>query len=209
MSMNVMDLLQGQLPDSLVEQLSQQIGGANPQQTATAASGVVNTLISALANNASSTEGANALTNALERDHDGSVVDNIMDILSGNAQPQNERALNGAGIINHILGDRQNNAMNMISQVSGLDQNKIGNLMMTLAPIVMGLLGRQKREQGLDANGIFDLLNGTVRQQQSSGNPLMDMATRFLDQDGDGSMVDDLLGGIGKKFLGNLFGGSR
>lgn len=202
-----MDLLQGQLSDGLVNQLSNQLGGADREQTATATTGIVNTLLTALAKNASTPEGANALNNALERDHDGSLVNNLMDFLGGNHQVENPKTTNGTGILDHILGDRQNSAIHMISQMSGLNNGQTGSLMTTLAPIIMGLLGQQKRQQGLDANGIFDLLNGTVTQQRSSGNPLMDMATRFLDKDGDGSMVDDLLGGIGKKFLGNLFGG--
>ncbi len=35
----------------------------------------------------------------------------------------------------------------------------------------------------------------------------MDMATRFLDKDGDGSMMDDVAGMVGKGLLSKLFGG--
>lgn len=204
--MNVMDLLQGQLSEGFIDQLSQQIGGADRQATATAASGIMTTLMGALAKNASTPEGANSLANALDNDHDGSVLDNLMGILGGDTQPQNERALNGLGILNHILGDRQGNATDMISNMSGLNTSQTSSLMTVLAPVVMGFLGQQKRQQGLDVGGIASLLMNNVSSNRGS-NPLMDMATRFLDQDGDGSVVDDILGGIGKKFLGNLFGG--
>ncbi len=199
-----MDLLQGQLPEGLVDQLSQQIGGAEKEQTATAASGIVNTLVSALARNASSQEGASALSNALDRDHDGGILNNLMGMLSGNVQPQNERAANGTGILNHILGDRQGGVSNMVSQMSGLNNNQTSQLMTMLAPIVMGMLGKTKRENGLNEGGLASLLNGTVTQQQSSSNPTMNLVTSFLDSDGDGSIVDDVAN-MGMKFLGGLF----
>lgn len=199
-----MDMLQGQLPAGLVDQLSQQIGGADREQTATAASGIMNTLVSALARNASSQEGAASLANALDRDHnDGGVLNNLMGMLSGNVQPQNERAANGAGILNHILGDRQGGVSNMVSQMSGLNGGQTSQLMTMLAPMVMGMLGKTKQENGLDVSGLASLLNGTVSQQKQS-NPTMNLVTSFLDQDGDGSIVDDVAS-MGMKFLGGLF----
>lgn len=202
--MDLMGLLQGQLSEGMLDQLSQQIGGADKQQTAAAASGIISTLMGGLAKNASSQEGASALSNALDRDHDGSILDDMMGMLSGNTQPNNSSMLNGAGILNHILGNKTNGAVNMISQMSGLDSSKTGNLMSLLAPVVMGALGKTKKEQGLDVSGIASLLSGTM-SQQSSQDPTMGLITKFLDADGDGSIIDDVAG-IGMKFLGGLFG---
>lgn len=204
MSANLMDLLQGSLPSGMIDQLSQQLGGANKQQTAAAASGIVTTLMGALAKNASSTEGAQALDNALERDHDGSILDDVMGMLTGNAQVNNSSMLNGTGILNHVLGNKQSGAVDMISKLSGLDSSKTGSLMAMLAPVVLGALGKAKRQQGLDVAGIASLLSGTVSAQQQN-NPTMNLVTSFLDADGDGSIVDDVAN-MGMKILGNFFG---
>jgi len=204
MSANLMDLLQGSLSSGMIDQLSQQLGGANKQQTAAAASGIVTTLMGALAKNASSTEGAQALDNALERDHDGSILDDVMGMLTGNAQVNNSSMLNGTGILNHVLGNKQSGAVDMISKLSGLDSGKTGSLMAMLAPVVLGALGKAKRQQGLDVAGIASLLSGTVSAQQQN-NPTMNLVTSFLDADGDGSIVDDVAN-MGMKILGNFFG---
>lgn len=206
---NLFDLLHGQLDENVVSQLSNQIGGASPEQTATATQGIISTLLSGLAKNASTPEGAASLNNALERDHDGSLLGNLMGMLGGGGQAAAEqsRAMNGAGIVNHILGPNQNGAIDMISKMSGLDSGKTGNLMTMLAPMVMSMLGQQKQQQGLDMAGIAGLLTNSVGQQKEAGNPLMDMATRFLDKDGDGSMMDDVAGMVGKGLLSKLFGG--
>jgi len=200
--MDLMDLLDGQLSEGLIDQLSQQLGGADKQQTATAATGIMSTLMSAMAKNASTPEGANALSNALDNDHDGSVLDNLMGLLGGGAQPQNTRATNGAGIVNHVLGGKQNGAVDMISKLSGLNSGQTGNLMTMLAPMVMGALGRTKRDQGLDAGGLSNLLSGTV-QTASANRQEMGLIGKFLDQDGDGSIMDDIAG-MGMHLLGRF-----
>jgi hypothetical protein len=207
MEANLMNLLQGSLSDGMIDQLSQQIGGAEKEQTAAAASGIVNTLMGALAKNAESTEGAQALNHALERDHDGSILNNVVGMLSGQqAQAQDNRMLNGSGILNHVLGNKQGGAVQMISKLSGLDSDKTGSLMTMLAPLVMGALGKTKKEQGLDIAGIASLLSGTVSAERANtSNPAIDMAMKFLDSDGDGSVADDVAS-IGMKMLGGLFG---
>lgn len=203
MQNDLMDLLKGQFSEQMLDQLTQQIGGENREQTAAAATGILSTLMGGLAKNASTTEGATALSNALDRDHDGSVLDDVMGMLSGNVQTQTEKTMNGNGIIKHILGPKQGGAIDMISKMSGLDNGKTGNLMMTLAPLLMGALGKTKKQQGLDVAGLASLLSGTVTRERNR-NPTMGLVTQFLDSDGDGSIVDDVAS-IGMKLLGGFF----
>jgi len=202
-------ILQGQMTPQMIAQLAQSIGGADQEQTAMAANGILSALTGALAKNASTEQGVQSLSDALDRDHDGGVLENFMDLIGGNAQPapQQQRAMNGAGIIKHLLGDRQGGALDMISQMSGLNTNQSGGLMQMLAPMVLGMLGKQKKSQGLDLAGIASLLSGTVSQQKQA-NPAMSLIAGFLDKDGDGSMMDDVAG-MGMKMLGNFFKNRR
>ena len=141
------------------------------------------------------------MNNALEKDHDGGILDNLQDLLGGNnVQPQYERAMNGAGILKHILGDKQSSVIDAISKSNGLNSNQTGSLMMKLAPLLLGVLGQQKKQNGLDTSGISDLLNGARQQQQqrASGSPLGGMLKNLIDQDGDGNIIDDIGGMLGK-----------
>jgi len=199
-----MNMLQGNLSEGLIDQLSQQMGGADKQQTAAAASGIMSTLMGALAKNASTPEGASSLANALDRDHDGGILDSLTDMFSGNTQPEQARATNGTGILKHLLGGQQSGAVDMISKMSGLSSGNTGSLMGLLAPMIMGTLGKAKKQQGLDVGGIASLLTNSV-SSHSNSNPTMGLITKFLDSDGDGSIIDDVAG-IGMKMLGGLFG---
>jgi hypothetical protein len=207
MSNDLMNILQEQLGnDDLIKNLSQQIGGAEPAQTKTAASSIITTLMGAMTRNASTSEGANSLANALDRDHDGSILDDAMGLLSGQKKTNNNNMLNGAGILTHLLGGKQNGAIDMISKMSGLDNQKTGSLMTMLAPLLMGALGKTKKQSGMGAADIFNLLQGAVSTQkkESTGNQGMDMITMFLDQDGDGDIKDDVMK-IGSKLLSGFF----
>ncbi|MGB3547397.1 MAG: DUF937 domain-containing protein [Saprospiraceae bacterium] len=227
--MDLSSLLTQTLSEGTIDQLSNQLG-TDRQTTAKAAAAGVSALMGAMARNASTPDGAQALAGALERDHDGSVVDNLGSLLGGGGalsgmlggllgnmmgggapapQAPQPKALDGAGILGHILGGQQGGVIDAISKMSGLSQGKTGQLLLTLAPIIMGMLGKQKRSNNLDSGGLSDLLTNmmsgsTAQQRQSPSNPALDMATRFLDKDGDGSALDDIAG-IGSQILGGFF----
>lgn len=207
--MNITDLIQSQLSGDLINQLTNKIGAKNPEQTASAASGIMNVLLGAMAQNAAKPEGAAALNNALERDHDGSVMENLMGMITGQAQPANNKAINGAGILGHILGARQSGAVEAVSKASGLNTNQVGSLMVSLAPMVMGMLGKVKKEEGLDSSGLAGMLGGLMSNMkggnQKQMDPKMALLMSFLDKNKDGNIADDMMR-IGGGLLGKLFG---
>jgi hypothetical protein len=160
--------------------------------------------VSALSRNAAKPDAGQALLNALDRDHDGGVLNNLMGLMSG-ADAQTSKTTNGVGILEHVLGGKTNNVMQMVSKSSGLDLLKTSELMKLLAPMVMGMLGKTKKEKGLDLGSLSGLLSGTVNQAASQHGQQMGLISRILDADGDGDIKDDIAG-MGMKMLGNLFG---
>jgi len=199
--MDLTELLKGNIPQDLIGTLSQQMG-TEPQQTQSAAQSIFTTLLGGLAKNASTEEGAQGILGALDRDHDGSVLNDLGGLLTG--AMGSSQATNGAGILGHILGSKQQGAVDMVSQTSGIDANSAMSMMLKLAPILMGVLGKAKQDNGLDAGGLSGLLSGVMGNQQAQEqNPLVAIATRFIDQDGDGDIMDDL-SGMGMNILGGM-----
>ncbi len=118
--------------------------------------------------------------------------------------PQFRKTFNGGGILKHVLGDQQEQTMKQVSETSGLSLDKVGPLMTTLAPILMGMLGKTKREQGLDAGGLGGaLMDMAMKTQQNprQNAPDLGLAGSILDRDGDGSIIDDITG-MGASMLG-------
>lgn len=199
--MNVIELLQGQLDDNLINQLTQHIGAESPEQTEAAASGIISTLVAGLNKNAARPGGANALVSALDRDHDGSLLDDVAGFLLGNRQTRNPNTLNSAGILAHVLGGNQNNVANVLGRATGLDSSQIIKLMMALAPMVLAALGKARSQQGVGVEGIGDILSGSVKSQVNQKQE-MGLLGRLLDSDGDGSVMDDIAN-LGMKFFLN------
>jgi hypothetical protein len=69
-----------------------------------------------------------------------------------------------------------------------------------LAPLVMGAVGRAKRESNLDSGGVSTLLTSEQEHLKQSAPGVMGALSRFLDQDNDGSVMDDVSGLLGKAF---------
>jgi hypothetical protein len=203
--MNLMDILQGQISDEMLGQISEHIG-AEPQQTAQATNSVFATLLGGLANNASSEGGLSALGAALDRDHDGSMLDDIFGMVGGMMQggDQSARATNGLGILGHILGDRQESAAQQIGQSSGLSMGQVMKLMPILAPIVMSVLGKAKNSGGLDLGSLAGVLMGGAQQAQQQpgmGDLLGSVLGSVLgggqqQQSGGGDLLGSVLGGL-------------
>jgi hypothetical protein len=185
--MNLLEILQGQLNQDTLGKISEHIG-AEPQQTATAANDIFASLIGGLSNNASTEGGLSTLASVLDRDHDGSILDDVMGMVTGAASSnQASPATNGAGILGHILGDKQTQVAEHVSQSSGLNLGQIAKLMPILAPIVMSVLGKAKSQGNLGLGDLAGILMGGAQQaQQSSG-------------------IGGLLGSV----LGGVFGGGQ
>ncbi|MCC7503782.1 MAG: DUF937 domain-containing protein, partial [Saprospiraceae bacterium] len=167
--MNLMEILQGQLSDDVIGQISQQIG-AQPEQTASAANGIFTSLLGGLANNATQEGGLSAIAGALDRNHDGSVLDDIMGMVGTVMNGQGSGATNGLGILGHILGDNQENVAQQVSQSSGLSMGQVMKLMPVLAPIVMGVIGKMRGQDGFQLSDLPGILLGSAQSgAQQSG----------------------------------------
>ncbi len=181
------DLLGQQKGGEAVNQISNQIG-ASPTVTNMAIQMALPMILNSLANNAKEPQGAESLNNALQQ-HDGGILDNLGGFLGGGNQTPSS---DGLGILGHIFGGNQGAVAQQVSQKSGMDISQVATLLITLAPIVMGFLGKKKQEQNLDAGGLQNMLGEQQQTMQSSGNPMMDMVSGMLDRDKDGSVTDDL-----------------
>jgi hypothetical protein len=73
-----------------------------------------------------------------------------------------------------------------VAQNSGVSKDAAGDILGTLAPIILGQLGKQKQTEGFDAGGLINILLG-----QKSGQ-------------GDGGLGDVVSGMFNKKNAGLL-----
>ena len=190
----LLGLLQGQ--DS--GQLAEQVGG-NEGQVKNGVMAALPAMLTALSKNTGTEKGAQELSNALETKHDGSILNNLSGYLS------NPDLKDGAGILNHLFGSQTSNVANAVSQSSGLDSNGSMKMLQMLAPVLMGMLGQQKKQNNLDAEGIGNLTSMLASNfgSEAGASGIMDVVTNLLDANKDGNVMDDIMGMVGKIFGGN------
>jgi len=189
--MDLRDLFQGQLNDLLVDQMANQFGIQDRNQAENAVEGGFTTLLNAISKNVATPSGASGLAGALDRDHDGSIIDDIAGFLGGSRQPENTSMLNGAGILKHLLGGSQNQVVEMLGKATGLHKSQAGQMLMSLAPVVMGMLGRQKRVNNLNENSLADLITRGTQNFNRQSPTNTSIITKILDRDGGGSAMDE------------------
>ncbi|HEX6084933.1 MAG TPA: DUF937 domain-containing protein [Thermoanaerobaculia bacterium] len=200
---SILDAVRQQLGPDTIQQLSGAIG-ADPASTSNAVNLAIPTLLGGLSQNAAQPQGAAALDNALDQ-HDGSILDNLGGMLGGGGSGSSAGigGMGGIGgaILGHIFGNRRGSVEQGVGRASGLDAAQVAQLLALLAPIVMGVLGRMKKSQGLDANKLPEVL----QQSRQQGEKEVPGLGGMFDQNNDGSVADDLLR-MGSSALGGMFG---
>ena len=127
--------LLGQLQGHPLEQMGQHLG-LSSAQTASAVAAALPLLIGALGRNSSQPQGAQSLFGALQRDHTGQDIGNVLgSVLGGGGQ--------GGQILGHIFGPRQQVAAQGLGTATGLGPDRANALLLLLAPLAMAYIAKR------------------------------------------------------------------
>jgi hypothetical protein len=173
----------GQISPRTITQMSSALG-IEDQQTQAAISLALPVLLGTLQRNAADEDGATALTNALERDHDGSILQDVR----GNITRQ-EVMDDGNAIMGHVLGQKAPGIERSIGKSTGIDPQTVAMLITMLLPIVMGELGKRRQEANLSPTDVSTLLQ-QERETAKSNQPEL---SQLLDLDGDGDISNEVV----------------
>lgn len=192
--MSLLDLITGNAGNQVAEQAENKFGISKNQIIAllVVAAPLV---ISYLKKKSENAEEADKLNAALDKDHDGSILNNPAQAL--------ERQQEGDSILSHIFGGEKANVENQLSQNTGISMDKIGPVLAMLAPVIMGYIGQQKQANNVTSGGgLGDLLGGILgnasQQAQTSDNPLGNILGSVLGgaQQSSGGGLGDILGSV-------------
>jgi len=198
---SLLKMLTSELSGDTMKNISSQLG-VDERKAQSAVPQALSLLVGALAKNTARKEGAQSLDQALAKDHDGSLLNNLDDFI-GNFQNGP-----GEGILKHVLGSKLGVAEEQMGKQTGLDAATVGKLLMMLAPVVLGALGKKKQEKGLNADSLSRLLGAEQKVVKKSAPQSMSLLNQLLDENQDGEIGDDIARkGIG--LLGKLMSKKR
>ncbi|MBW2245164.1 MAG: DUF937 domain-containing protein [Deltaproteobacteria bacterium] len=195
------DELLGQLTQGKgLEALARQVG-ASEDATAEAAGAALPMMFSALSRNMSAPQGADALLAALDGGHDGSILDDLVGALGGGGA---EGSSIGEAILGHMLGVKRGGIESEIGRSAGLDGATISKLLVALAPLVMGALGKAQQEHRMGSQELGYELGQVAKHAEDSLGARFGPLGNLLDMDGDGQ-IDEGIISAGKSLLGRFF----
>lgn len=182
--MNILETVMKAGGGAIVKQMAGGLGIGESQ-----AQGALNQLLPALArglsHNASSKEGLSSLLGALSQGKHNEYLDDPNKMANESAVQE------GNGILGHIFGnkDMSRNVATRAAEKTGLGADLLKKMLPLAATLAMGALSKQASGSGLLGEGTSAPASG-----------LMGLAS-FLDFDKDGSIADDLLGIVAKRFF--------
>lgn len=192
---SLIDRLFEQLGGQSIQQLASSIN-SNPEQTKQGVQSAIPLLLSAASKKMQLPQGLQTLLNALPGQGSQNAdsepkeqwsVQRLLNMIPGmhhtdeaqstqTATPGSGQTMAGVGnALEHLLGDKADEAASQVSQASGLDASQAMQLLKSVAPSLMTVIGHS------DSAGKDD-------QASASSGGIGETLTKVLDQDGDGHL---------------------
>ncbi len=193
---NILEDFMGSMGSQVTDQLSSSLG-IDSKAAGAIIPQVLPMILGGLKKQKDEHGGAERVDHILNKYGSSSVLDDIGGLFSSKAQdPNPDPALGG------LLGDAGIQASNLFGKQFNLDSGTASKIIPMLAPLVLGFLTK-KKDSGAGSSGIASLLD-----QDGDGSVLDDVAGFLMSGLGGGSSSSKsggLLGGL----LGSLFGGKK
>ncbi|HIQ57453.1 TPA: DUF937 domain-containing protein [Candidatus Gracilibacteria bacterium] len=170
----IQNLLKETASKGLASKISSQLG-ISESQVNSALSMLMPEILSGVKENTKDENSAQQLQNTLKKHHSDGGIFNQLDALVSNPD-----SAKGSKILGHIFGnnsEKQTAIEKNVAEKSGVDSNIVSQIFAIAAPLVMGELGKSVGKSGNTS-----------------------MLTSLLDQNNDGSIIDDIFR-LGMKFF--------
>lgn len=145
MSLNVIDLIKGQLGPALVSQAASQFGESE-SGISKAIGGLLPAIVGGLANNSDNPGVLDAITNASS----SGILGNLIGGASSSPVISN--------LLTSIFGDKISGIVNAIATYAGISNNSSSSLLNLVTGATVGSIGKYAADNNLDKSGISSLL---------------------------------------------------
>ena len=170
MAINLMDMVKTAISSSGV---ADQIGsavGLDRSKTNSAIEAAIPVLLSGMMKKASTPSGAAELSNMFKKqDAEPSILDNLGSLVSGGSS--SKLLSMGASLLPMFLGSSQSSIVSVLMKLLGIGDKGALGLLGSLAPIVMGVVGKQAKSAGGFDPGVLTNLLGSQSNFLSSALP--------------------------------------
>jgi OOP family OmpA-OmpF porin len=157
MAVNLVELVKGYLTPDIIQKAGSYVGESE-SAAQKAMNGIVPALLAAMANQASTSTGAEKLSRMLDAGkYDGSALNNLGSLFSGGETTQ-KAITQGKDILSSLLGNKTDGLVDQIARFAGIRTGSASSLLALAAPLIMNVLGRQRSTIGQSPSALLALL---------------------------------------------------
>jgi OmpA-OmpF porin, OOP family len=157
MQVNLLDTIKSQIGSDLIEKAANFVG-EDSSVTKKALDIVLPSLLGGIINQSSEpNSSASLLSKFTEGGHDGSIFDTIGNLLGGGSATQGLLD-SGESIVKNLFGNKTSGAVDWIAAFTGIKTASATGLMSIAAPLVMGAIGKQVKNESMGISGLASLL---------------------------------------------------
>lgn len=157
MAIDLVELVKGYLTPDVIQRAATQVGESSGA-TQKALAGIVPTLVGALTQTASTTDGAQQLVRMLDAGkYDGSGLRSVTSLFGGGVTTQGALGA-GKGILDSLFGAKVGGVIDFIARLAGIRTDSASSLLALAAPLVLHVLGQQRATIGPSAGSLANLL---------------------------------------------------
>ena len=198
---SILDFLDTSTGKDLIQKSSKEVE-ESPEKVKSVLGMALPMIMGAIKKNTDDPGGAEKLDHELEKEeHNGSILDNLGGVSSLLGK--------GSGILGHVLGGSQSKIASAVSSATGMEASKVEKVLKMAAPVVMGILGKQKRKDNVGKSGISGLVGSVMGTNSSHDQSLLEtLMNSDKGKDIAGDVAGKLFGGKDKsKGPGGFFKG--
>ena len=190
----LLDLVRLSIDDVSIEKISGHIG-QDPITTTEAIDAALPMLVGALSRRARE-DGASELSGVVDRGRHGEILDDVAGYVE-----TGDRA-DGRRILRHIFGPHQESVARVLGASSGLEKSQASTLMITLAPVLLGAIGKAKQVRSIGPGELSQMLFNEELDLERRSPDLMHAVWGLLDK-GEEMGLDELAK-LGARGLGRI-----
>lgn len=172
MSVNILDLAKGALGGAVMDQIGGLLGESR-ENTQSALGAALPAILGGMMQTASSPAGAGSLAQMAD-EADGGLLDDIGGLVSNNSGMLMSL---GVPLLGMLFGGKQDGLVSTIARVAGVGSGSAGTLLKVVAPLVMSMIGKQKKEQNLNTDQFASML---MDQKQHVASAMPDEVSQTL-----------------------------
>lgn len=158
MSTDLLESITNQLVPETIQKVSAFLG-ETLDHTQAAVDGAIPTILAGLMHFSSSANGPVQLLALINRDNYGRLLNNLSGLCDEGNTTQNVMTT-GQEILRVVFADKLESASERVAAASGVTNISASSLLSLTAPVVVGVLGRMRAVQGLNAARLNTLLMG-------------------------------------------------